>query len=249
MLIALATFISIVLLGGNMNEVFYVDDIDKLAKEYVIDTDRKDQVNGILSAAKKENKAFVSNRKAELKKFKSNLADTNVSDEALTLLVDSLQTEVIAYNESLVQYRIKVMEQITDEEWGNIIEASNEKTVKRLGKIKPNDKEAFRKTRGFIETGIEDPEVKKSLHDLLNELIVKTMEANEVVMKLNVMESEVLINRNSTKDELMDVLEQMTQLRSNMFRSVIIFRKSVLETCSKKEANGLMKAFNSELVL
>ena len=81
MLIATITALAI-LFGGGTFETFFIDDLRKGVKEYVVEDERKDEILDDLKRSKKMIKSFNKERKAQFKEFKKlNSSQATGSDE------------------------------------------------------------------------------------------------------------------------------------------------------------------------
>ena len=133
MLIATITALAI-LFGGGTFETFFIDDLRKGVKEYVVDDERKDEILDDLKRSKKMIKSFNKERKAQFKEFKKLNSSRATGSDGLTAFFEKSMTTRGEYQHHLIDERLTVSAQITPDEWAAIIENSGHATDKRMQK-------------------------------------------------------------------------------------------------------------------
>ena len=120
MLIGLFLLLSSLLLGGNP-EVFYIDKIEKGIKKFVVDKERKKELNDILKDYNKSVKAFHTTRNGYVKTLKTQSLDRNTPDQWYKDFFDARLQDRKDIHAEFIRQRLALQERITDEEWTEII--------------------------------------------------------------------------------------------------------------------------------
>ena len=177
MLIATITALAI-LFGGGTFETFFVDDLKKGVKEYVVEDQRKDEILDDLKRSKKMIKSFNKERKAQFKEFKKLNSSRATGSDELTGFFEKSMTTRGEYQHRLIEERLKVSAKITPDEWAAIIENSGhatdkrmQKAQKKLDKAEARGKLPFDKTRETITEAVADTDTQQLLQGRLDAML------------------------------------------------------------------------------
>ena len=67
------------------------------------------------------------------------------------------------------------------------------------------------------------------------------------LVKINVINNDIVINKNATKEELSKMLSETNELRAMALDQLVGFHMGVKSTSSELEFAPIMKAFNKEM--
>lgn len=248
MIIATVTALSILFFGGF--DIFFIDELEKGVKKYVEDKDRRKELLASLKETKKKGKDYNKNRKKKFKEFKTFFVQPETSSEEFDSFFSDLADVQEAYQKELIEERVKITAQLTDEEWKKIISDSQESVRKNQEKaVKKMKKEPvviFKKSQIEIATVI-DAEVKIKLESDLKKIeegyraLLITME------ELNSVQNEILMDQLSSKEALMTIYEDLSAKKGGIFKDLIIFHESISSNLETEEAVKLLNTFYKEM--
>ncbi|MCD4730196.1 MAG: hypothetical protein K8R74_06340, partial [Bacteroidales bacterium] len=225
-------------------------------KEYVIEKDRKKEILANLKTSNKLMSNYNKEREAKYKTFKKLNFSHETSREDLVGFFDKLYKERMAYQKEMVDERLAVLTKIKADEWDSIMVFSKisldkqiEKAQKKLDKNKEKGKEfvPFVKTRKAITDNVLDSDKQQILKSGLDKMISSIEELTIETGTINANESNLLINQNATKDELLKLGNKLNDMRRLIFDELIDFHLLVKENTNITEWDKIMKAFNKEL--
>ena len=244
-----------ILFGGGF-DYFFIDNLEKGVKEYVIEKDRKKEILADLKTSKKLISNYNKEREAKHKTFKKLNISHETSREDLVEFFNKLYKERVAYQKEMVDERLVVNKKIKTDEWDSIMVFSKtsldkqiEKAQKKLDKNKEKGKEfvPFIKTRKAITENVVDTEKQQLLKSGLDKMISSIEELSVETETINTNESELLTNQNATKDELLKLGDELNDIRRLIFDELIDFHFLVQENTNITEWDKIIKAFNKEL--
>lgn len=255
MLIATITMLAI-LFGGGTFETFFIDDLKKGVKEYVVEDERKDEILDDLKRSKKMIKSFNKERKAQFKEFKKLNSSRATGSDELTGFFEKSMTTRGEYQHRLIEERLKVSAKITPDEWAAIIENSGhatdkrmQKAQKKLDKAEARGKLPFDKTRETITEAVADTDTQQLLQGRLDAMLRSFEKLGSELSATNVNESALLVDRDISRDQMLQVAEQMNEVRLAVFRHLVDFHMAVKENTDAVEWDQVMKQFNKDISL
>ena len=129
------------------------------------------------------------------------------------------------------------------------IKESVEKTKVKQKKNVDKGKSAkpFEKTIATIEEHVIDTERKEKIQNALNIFIQSQTEAINKLRKMNAEDSNILNNKEASKAQLMELSEELNDLRRDGFNDLIDFHMLAKEFTTQAEWDKIMQAFNKEL--
>ena len=134
MLVATITVL-VLLFGGGAFETFFIDDLNKGIKEFVVDEDMKKEILADLKSSKKRLKEYNKQRKSRLKEYKKLNASREVTSKELTEFFNVLMDERGEFQNKFMDDRIAVSKKIKPDEWTAIIEHAGPIEDKRQAKL------------------------------------------------------------------------------------------------------------------
>ena len=244
------------LLGGGGLDFFFIDNLEKGVKEYVIEKDREKEILADLKTSKKLISNFHKEREAKHKTFKKLNFSHETNREDLVGFFNELYKERVAYQKEMVDERLAVNKKIKADEWDSIMVFSKisldkqiEKEQKKLEKNKEKGKEfaPFVKTRKAITENVLDSEKQQALKSGLDKMISSIEGLTIETEAINTNESNLLTRQNATKDELLKLGDELNEMRRHIFDELIDFHILVKENTNRTEWDKIMKTFNKEL--
>ena len=251
MIIGLATLISILFFGG-ISETFLVDKLEKGAKQYIVDKERKKEITAELKEASKYIKAFNKKRKAQMKAFQDLNLNRDASRKDFSDFFDELIKERKQFQEKVLSNRVSLAKKIEQEEWDNIMKKSGESLEKKEKKLqKKTDKgkisQPFEKTNATIDKFVTDAGRKDKIHESLDQFIASQKLAVETLADMNSKDSDIISKKDATKEELMEMALALNELRFQALNNLVDFHMSAKEYLTQAEWDKIMKAFNKEM--
>jgi hypothetical protein len=255
MLIATITALAI-LFGGGTFETFFIDDLRKGVKEYVVDDERKDEILDDLKRSEKMIKSFNKERKAQFKEFKKLNRSRATGSEELTGFFEKSMTTRGEYQHHLINERLTVSAKITPDEWSAIIDNSGhatdkrmQKAQKKLDKAESRGERPFDKTREVITEAVADSDTQQLLQGRLDAMLRSFEKLDSELSAVNVNESALLVDRDISRHQMQQVAEQMNEVRLAVFRHLVDFHMAVKEHTDATEWDQVMKQFNKDISL
>lgn len=248
MIIGTITLITILLSGGTMS-TYVFDDIDKYVKSEVTDKERKKEILDDIKITKKEVKAYQKKRSEIMKRLKKMNLDRNTTIDNFEEIKNELYSARVEIDEYASRSRVEIIQKISDEEWGQIVEAEIERTESQ--QAKDYEKEQKGKMKGGFENitiTISETIVDESKKESALEAAYSFEEKYNTMEKaLNARfpsDNDVLKTKNSTSDELMKVFNELSSLKRNAFWGLQDFHASMKELTDEKEWKKIMKEVN-----
>ena len=252
----IGTIALLTLLFGGGLDFFFIDNLEKGIKEYVIEKDRRKEILADLKVSKKLMSNYNKEREAKYKTFKKLNFSHESSREDLVGFFNKLYKERVAYQKEMVDERLAVIKKIKADEWDSIMVFSKtslkkqiEKEQKKVEKNKDKGKviAPFVKTRKAITENVPDSEKQQILKSGLDKMISSIEELTIETATFNVNESKLLVNQDATKDELLKLGDTVNKMRQLIFDELIDFHMLVKENTNITEWDKIMKIFSKEL--
>ncbi len=248
MLIGLATLITILFLGG-APDYFLVTGLEKGVKEYIVDKEKKKELLAEFKIAKKKSKAIYKTRSELIKELKvlnaDRLATTADFQENETLLIEN----AVEYQDLVINSRLNLINNITKDEWANIIAYSKNEVAQEKEKLqkKIDDgkiKDPFKDLEAQINKKIADEKNRTVVTEALKTFKNDFMTLAEKLNERNVNDTPVLMNKNSSKKDLKEIAAKINNIRKETYKSMLDFRSVLLENTNYEEWSKIIKEFN-----
>lgn len=250
MLVAgLIALITAIFLGGP-GEIFYVDNLEKGIKKHVVEKERKKDILKDIKYTKSIFKDFEKERKKDFKEFLEIYIDKNTTSEQLNSFFEELQNNRSGFQSKIVDQRLLIFAKIQPEEWSNILESSETIAGKRIAKVEKKTskgKEYNAKTKSLIESIITDNNQKTNLTVGLADVTKSTKDLEGLLLTINSAQNKILADKNSGKDELLEIITDDNNQRKPVLESLVNFHKIAKENCSDVEWDKIMKTFLKEI--
>jgi hypothetical protein len=241
------------LLGSGSAEVFYLDNLEKGIKEYVVDKDRKKALEADMAEYTEIKKDFDKKRKAHLKELVKKNSDRNTSKEWYEDFYKKRMDERRELQSFSIDKRLDLQQKIHVNEWEDIIISSKvaygkayEKAEKKAAK--KGEEDLFEDLNETIEETITDVEKKTAALEAVADFKSAAIEITQGYQKINIEDSEFLRDRNATRAQMQKVCDDLNALRVEMHNSYMTLINSMKENTNSdqwapvsKELNKLIK--------
>ena len=194
--------------GGANIEVFYLDKIEKGVKEYVVDKDRRKELEGMLKAYTVAAKDFSKKREKALKILKKKNLDRTTSKEWYDNFLEERLDEHKILQEQFIDQRLLLQQILTLEEWTQIVELASDEATKIEVKEKKKqtdskNKSLFRDLEKALNTKIADDHRRSVVADGLEGYEKSYDEISRTIDNIDVNHTGFLSDQNATKEEMM----------------------------------------------
>lgn len=250
MLIASITALVILLSGGF--EVFFFENVEKGIKKYVEDKQRQKELLSDVKEAKSYVKSHNKYRKSEFKEFGKLLGTYETTSEDFNGFFSDVADKQREFEEKFIDYRIALIENVTDEEWAKMKELSDAEVQKQMSeasKKKAKEKEAHKKTRKTIEKEIIDSDKRASVLKEFDHLQEHYDALVDKINRVNTVENEVITNKDASKSELLGVYASINEERKTLQDALVKFHEVVVANTAKETGEAVLKAFAKEIDL
>ena len=246
----------VLLFGGGALETFFIDDMNKGVKQFVIGEDRKKEILADLKGSEKMIKEYNKQRKLRFKEYKKlNVSHESTSKE-LTDLFIVLMDERGEFQNRFMDDRIAVSKKIKPDEWTAIIEhagliedKNQEKLQKKIDKAEAKGKEPFEKTREAITKNVLDAARQQLLLGRLDAMLNNFNELAGRIGSFSAKDNGLLVRQDASKEEMKQVAGKINELRYATFNNLVGFHMVVKENTDAPEREKIMKKFNNDMSL
>jgi hypothetical protein len=248
----------VMLFGGGMMDTFFVGELEKGVKEYVLDKERKDELSAEVKESKKYIKAYDKQRKAQLKQYKKLISSTETTREELEEFYSNLRTERRLAQNKLIDYRLKLSAKLTADEWNSIIALSKSELKERAEKAQAKEKkrtdkgkeektkEKFAKTRDVILNDVEGESEQERMEEGLDKLIVTIEYLDAQTRAINAQETATIARQNASREEMLSLATRMNGIRESGFVALREFQLIARDDCTEAEWQKVMKVFSKD---
>ena len=255
MIIATVTMLAI-LFGGGVLETYFIEDLNKGVKEYVLEEERKKEILADLKRSEMLIKEFNKQRTSQFKEFKKLNISRETSSDDLVAFFDQMLTERGTYQNRFIDDRLAVSEKIKPGEWDEIIrnsghsaEKRKEKEQKKVDKAEAKGKKPFEKTRKAITGSVADTGKQQLLLERLDAMIGSFDKLAGDIAAINVNENDLLVRKDASRNEMKQFAEKMNGLRLSVFIHLVDFHMAVKENTDAVEWDNVMNVFNKDISL
>ena len=240
------------LFGGGSLEVFYIDKIEQGVKKYVIDKDRKKELQGYFKEYKKIYQSYNKGMQSDLKNLKKQNLDRTVPIAWYKDLFKKRLNQTTKVQANFIDYRIRIQNVINDDEWTQIIELASSAETKEQEKKekqarKNSDKDLMYNLRQTANENIFNPSSKTDVlaaWDIFKEDYDATVETYD---HINVEDSETLVDKNVSEEKMKGIIVKLDSIRAKMYVAHIGFLEVLKGNTSNEEYHAIMKEFNKLL--
>lgn len=240
------------LFGGGSTEVFYLDNLEKGIKEYVVDKDRRKALNADMAEYTEIRKDFDKKRKAHLKELVKKNSDKNTPMEWYEDFYKKRMEERKELQSFYIDKRMNLQQKIEVNEWADIISSSEsvygkayEKAEKKAAK--KGEADLFEEMNETIEETITDTEKKTAALQAVEDFKSAAIEITQGYQKINVKDSEFLRDRNATREQMQKVSDDLNALRAEMLNSYMNLINSMKDNTNSDQWVPLSKELNKLL--
>lgn len=248
MIAALIALIGL-LLGGSNTQTYLIDELDVGIKKEITDKDRKKDLQNILGDYQKVQKSFLKEKKKQLKILSKATEDKTTSKEYLDAFFDKRMNAYIEFDKYFINKRIILQNEITDEEWAQIMlrstEAAEKIDAKEQKKInKGKIKDPFDKLEKTIRNTISNAEKNKDVMDALEVYKSYSFSLAERLANTDVITSDLLADKYAPRELLDATAKDRNMERRKLFNSYTTFFFVLSINTTEDEWNSLVKEFN-----
>lgn len=246
MIVGTIALISMLFFGGV--EYFLMDELEKGVKTYVVEKDRRKEIEADLKVSMDIIKAFNKDRKSQLKVFKEMNANRDVTQTELDKFYNDRHEERSALQSNVISARLKVLPKLEEEEWEGIVKMSEETltaNIEKAAKKKPND--IFSNVIKTINKTIAEEDKAPTAVKLLNDFEIVRNSALKSIESLKASDNEVLTKKNASFNELKSMAEGGNSFRKEAYMAFVDFHFQMKDITNETEWAKIMKEFNKVL--
>jgi hypothetical protein len=250
MIPALIALISL-LLGGGSPEIFYVDNVDKGVKKYVVDKDIKKELSDTLKITMKEVEDFRSEQKKEVKVLKQLNLNKSSTEKAYVGFFDMRNQARIALHAHVIDMRLYVQTKIKPAEWEQVMDdaeaSAKKKNVKAAKKATKTPKDIFKGLESAINKHVTDDMKKTLILDALSIYETAFNTASKTKSDIDVENNSLLSDQNATKADMIAFHQKIAEVRNGYYLVYMAFYFVVQENTTEEEFKPIIKEFNKLL--
>jgi arsenate reductase-like glutaredoxin family protein len=209
MIIAAVLAALAIIFGAPQNDLLILK-IKKPVKQIVIDQDRKAEILGEIKSIKKMKKAYGKKTKVFTKQLKQLAIDQKTDRETFDAFYDSVVAYEVLASDEFIQHRIRIQDNLTQEEWDEIISASSKaikKDDKSSQKALSKLKKGLDKMRSKVLKHIDGQERMETAGRYMEAFSSSLYDRAVEILKYDPFEEEILLNKNASEDDLRSVVE------------------------------------------
>ena len=243
MIVGTIALISMLFFGGV--EYFLMDELEKGVKTYVVEKDRRKEIEADLKVSMDIIKAFNKERKSQLKVFKEMNTNRDVTIKELDKFYNDRHDERSTLQDNVISARLKILPKLKEEEWEGIVKMSEETVIAKKEKAsKKKPKDIFSKVIKTINKTIEEEDKASKAVKLVNDFEVVRNTAIKSIESLNASDNEVLTKKNASFDELKKMVEGGMSFRKEAYIAFVDFHFQMKDITNETEWAKIMKEFN-----
>jgi hypothetical protein len=243
MIIGTIALISMLFFGGI--EYFLMDELEKGVKTFVVEKDRRKEIQADLKHSISIIKAFNKDRSSKLKVLKEMNADRNITKVELEEFYQDRHEERTELQRMVINERLKVLPKLTEQEWDSIVKMSAETLAKKKEKAaKKKPKDVFAAVIKTANKAIEEKDSASKVVELVNDYQVEFDSYVENLSKAKASNGEILTNKDASFEELKTLADGGNSHRKEAFNAFIHFHFELKEITNETEWAKIMKEFN-----
>lgn len=244
MIVGTITLLTILFFGG-VQQIFFIDKLEKGVKQYVLDKDRSKEIQSDLKESKAFIKAFNKDRSSKIKQFHTMNMDRDLHREDMLEFFEERVKERVLFQEEVLNQRIKVVAKIEPAEWKNIIALSDETVQKAEEKAsKKEEKDAFAKVFDTIDKKIKENDRQVQVIALVQNFQMRYNDLGARVKSINTKESDLLVNKESSKEDFLSLAREVNELRNIAYQAFVDLHFDILDATTEEEWPAIMGAIN-----
>ena len=240
------------LLSDGQIEIFYIDDLEKGVKEYVLDKDRKEEIQDSLKSFTKTVKSFYKTREDQVKALKKKNLEQSTTEKWFKNFFMERMDERRNLQAYTINMRYNLQQKITADEWGKIMGMSWADVAKDEAKakkkaLKNKDKSIFRNVEKTINENVNEKEKLELILSALNTYEKKNNELVTAYEEMDVKAGTFLADQNASKEQMKQYCEGLNDLRKNYYNSYLNFYFDLRSNSSEDEWQTIIKELNKVL--
>ena len=243
MIVGTIALISMLFFGGV--EYFLMDELEKGVKTFVVEKDRRKEIQADLKVSMNIIKAFNKDRAKKLKVLKEMNANRDVTETEFDEFYNDRHEERSTLQDKVISARLQILPKLKDEEWAGIVKMSEETVIAKKEKAaKKKPKDTFSNVIKTINKTIEDKDKASKAVKLVNDFEVVRDMAIKNLESLNASDSEILIKKDASFDEMKSMAEGGMSFRKKAYMAFVDFHFQMKDITNETEWAKIMKEFN-----
>ncbi len=219
----------------------------KHIKKHVANKEVRNEVLGLIKTYEKEAKSFSKVKKKRKKELAQLNADRSTARDQFKALFSGYMDSKKELDQLAISNSFKSRQLISDSEWQNILVdavAGYEKNKKKRAKRTAKLKKSIAKVHRSVEKSIKEEKRRSQVKQIVDKFEISMMEIQKNYNQINYQDNEVLRNRNSTKEELVQLQRSMNNLWRELFDLYTSTRTEIAELASDEEWKTIQKSIN-----
>jgi len=219
----------------------------KHIKKHVANKEVRNEVLHLIKSYEKEAKSFSKVKKKRKKELAQLNEDRSTSRDQFKALFSGYMDSKKKLDQSAISNSFKARQLISDSEWQNILVdavADYEKNKKKRQKRTAKLKKSMAKVHRAVEKSINEGKRRSQVKQIVDKFELSMVEIQKNYNQINFQDNEVLRNRNSTKEELVQLQRSMNNLWRELFDLYTSTRTEIAELASDREWKTIQKALN-----
>lgn len=246
MIVGTIALISMLFFGGV--EYFLMDELEKGVKTFVVEKDRRKEIQADLKVSMDIIKAFNKDRSSKLKVFKEMNADRKVTKVELEKFYQDRHEERTELQSKVINERLKILPKLTEEEWESTVKMSAETVAKKKEKAaKKKPKDVFEGVIKSVNKAIEEKDRASKAVELVNDYKVEFDSFVEKLSMAKASDGEILTNKEASFEELKSLAALGNSHRKEAFNAFMHFHFQLKEITNETEWAKIIKEFNKVL--
>jgi arsenate reductase-like glutaredoxin family protein len=248
MIPALIALFGLIFGGGNV-DYFYLEGFDKGINKYIENKDTKKELKGYVKDYEKAIDEFNKKHKKQMKLFMQKDVDRSTPEEWYKGFFKENLGLRDERQQTAMDFREKVQPKITDDEWKNIVAASEKATKKILEKEqkkekKQGDKQVDDKLVETSEKYISDEERNQGVSAAYDKFKLAADDLIAAYEKVNAMGNDILVDKNASRSDMQDYADSLNEKRRKMYETFLEFFSELQRITTEEEWQAIMKDFN-----
>lgn len=246
MLIGIATLLML-LFGGGQDTFMLNPYLKKQIKTHVGDKDRRSGIDELIKQVKKDQAAFLKERKKTIKALTELNSDYKTTVSQFETLFDEYYDRRVALQNTYLDREMKIRELITEGEWDKIMtsvleQPDKEKARRRV--LEKNEK-MYAGLAGTCEKTMTNKDTLAKAKEIIDRHRKVTESFIEEFLDLGYRNLEPIRKYNATRADFELIRKQMSDHHRKYLTSVIELRFDLVSLASEKEWWSIGKELNS----
>jgi hypothetical protein len=239
----------ILLIINGPEQLFMAEDVKKGIKKHVVDKERRELLLEHISDGRKQIKAFNKRQEKLAAAVQKEILDKEGHDKRINHLLDSALDLRKQHQQRLIDDRLWIQENLSQQEWDLIVAKSafpsdkdSSKNQKKRNKTQTSYKDYLAKVRETITASIADDGQREKALAAYQTFSDQHEEFVKMRTELDYENQEILRRQDLSRAELEDFYAQQDTLRQNTYKSFVDLFSSIKENSSEEEWGKIKKS-------